>query len=107
MENILMQVCREMHNLSKRQVAHKMGILTPEYYELETAKLAMTHEHGKALEAIYNIKSHYFIEASEQIEQIRTLKEIVKQQKDELKRLNELMEGGYELIHQSKQSKAS
>jgi len=107
MENVLMQVCREMHNLTKRQVAHKMGIPTPEYYELETAKISMTREHGKALEAIYNIKFNYFIQASEQIEEIRTLREIIKQQKEELKRLNQLMEGGYEFIHQSKQAKAS
>ncbi|THU41873.1 helix-turn-helix transcriptional regulator [Niastella caeni] len=107
MENVLMQVCRETHNLTKRQVARKMGIPSTQYYELETAKLAMTTEHGKALENLYNIKSHYFLEAARQLEQIRTQKEIIKQKKDELKRLNDLMEGGYEFIHQSKQAKAS
>jgi transcriptional regulator with XRE-family HTH domain len=106
MENVLMQVCREMHNLTKRQVARKLGIPSTQYYELETSKLAMTPEHGKALETLYNIKSHYFLEASRQLEQIRTQKEIIKQQKDELKRAYAVMEGGYDLMHQSK-SKAS
>ncbi|OQP49076.1 hypothetical protein [Niastella populi] len=107
MENVLMQVCREMHNLTKRQVARKLGIPATDYYDLETAKLAMTPVHGKALETLYNIKSHYFLEASGQLDQIRTLKEIIRQQKDELKRINALMEGGYELLHQDRQSKAS
>lgn len=107
MENVLMQVCREMHNLAKRQVAAKMGIPTTEYYELETAKMAMTPKHAKALEDLYNIKPHHFLEASRQLEQIRLQKEIIKVQKDENKKLNRLMESGYEFIHQSKQSKAS
>ena len=104
MENVLLQVCRETHNLSKRQVARKLGIPATQYYELETAKLAMTPEHGKALEVLYNIKAHYFLESSRQLELLRTRKEIIKQQKDELKQLNGLMEGGYEVIHQSKAS---
>ena len=107
MENVLMQVCREMHNLSKRQVARKMGIPTTEYYDLETAKSAMTPAQGKALENLYNIKSHYFLEASRQLELLRARNEVIKQQKDDLKRLNDLMEGGYAVVHQSKQAKAS
>lgn len=99
-----MQVCRETHNLTKRQVARKLGIPATDYYDLETAKLAMTPEHGKALEALYNVKSHYFLESSRQLELLRTRNEIIKQQKDELKRINDLMEGGYEVIHQSKAS---
>lgn len=107
MENVLMQVCRETHNFTKRQVARKLGIPATEYYELETSKMAMTPQHAKALEDLYNIKSHYFLEASRQLKLIRTQREIIRQQKDEVKQLNELMEGGYDLVHQSKQSKAS
>lgn len=106
MENVLMQVCREMHNLTKRQVARKLGIPATDYYDLETAKLAMTPGQAQALETLYNIKSHYFLESSRQLELLRARNEIIKQQKDELKRLNALMEGGYDVIHQSK-AKAS
>jgi transcriptional regulator with XRE-family HTH domain len=107
MENVLMQVCRETHNLTKRQVARKLGIPAMEYYELETAKMAMTPQHAKGLEELYNIKSHYFLESSRQLELLRTRNEIIKQQKEELKQLNQLMERGYDFVHQSKQSKAS
>jgi transcriptional regulator with XRE-family HTH domain len=106
MENVLMQVCRETHNLTKRQVARKLGIPTTDYYDLETSKSVLTPEQGKALEELYNIKSDYFLESSRQLELLRTREVIIKQLKDELKQLNHPMEGGYNLVHQSK-TKAS
>jgi plasmid maintenance system antidote protein VapI len=93
MENVLMEVCREMHNLTKRQAARKLGIPTVQYYELETAKLAMTPDLAKALERLYNIKFHHFLESSRLLELLRARNEIIKNQKDEIKRLSQLLEG--------------
>jgi plasmid maintenance system antidote protein VapI len=92
MENVLLEACREIHGLAKRQVAHKLGIPTPQYYELEKAKLAMTPDLAKALERLYGIKFHHFLESSRLQELLRAQNETIKKQKDEIKRLNREME---------------
>ena len=98
---------RDMYGMTELRIAEELGITPDEYIELETGALAMTPEQAEALAQVFDIDSGPFLESSRQLELLLTREEIIKTLQEENKKLNALMEGGYELIHQSKQSKAS
>lgn len=102
MKNVFLRFFREHHGLNKRQVARSLGITSAKYNELETGQRAMTPDHAKALQEMYNTEAYYFMESSRQLELFHAREAIIKTLQAENKKLNQLMEDGYELLHQSK-----
>lgn len=103
MENLLMRYCRLSHGLNKKQVAEKLGLTLRQYAEIETGAVPITPKQATRLAKLYKTKALYFIEASDQLQTLMGCRAMMSILKSDNERLNELLEDGYALIHESKQ----
>jgi hypothetical protein len=105
-KNVLMRLCRDMHNLNEQQVAKKLKLSLKKYRDLESGIDVMTDEQAQILGETYNIDASYFMEAAHQLELLVMKDAVILSLQQENKQLNEFMEKGYDFVHQCK-SKAS
>lgn len=103
MHNVLLRFCRLSKGLTKKQVAYILSISLSDYQQLEAGKRPLEVKHAAMLACLYKTRAIYLLDAADQLETFIARGEIVKILQSENERMNLLMEGGYEVIHQSKQ----
>lgn len=64
MKNVLLRLCRDMHNITEQQVAKKLNIPLKKYAKLESGIAVMTDEQAHILGELYNIDASYFSESA-------------------------------------------
>jgi DNA-binding XRE family transcriptional regulator len=102
MQNTILVLLRNSKHYRKSQVAAKLGITYQEYVAIENGEEMMTYEIAKQLGKLYSIKGKICYEAARQLDLLITRGEVIKHLNDENKRMDALLEGGYELLHSSK-----
>lgn len=106
MENVLLRFCRVKNRYSNKKVAASLGITTQEYMEIEKGELMITYAQARQLGKLYKMNGEYFYEAARQLDQLLSCGLVIKILRSENARMNELLKGGYELIHENKERKA-
>ena len=107
MKNTILVLLRHSNNYRKSQVATKIGIPYQEYVAIENGEEMMTREISQQLGKLYSIEGKYCYEAAKQLDLLITRGEVIKHLNGENQRMEKLLEGGYELLHSSKQKSPS
>lgn len=78
MENTLLLFCRETHHYSPKMIAHKLGITTKVYFEIERGETLLTYRQAEKLGRLYNTHTNYFYSAAQQLDLLLTRNVILK-----------------------------
>jgi transcriptional regulator with XRE-family HTH domain len=89
MENTLLRFCRESHRYSPQAIAHKLGIKTHVYFEIESGETLLTYKQAEKLGQLYNTSPHYFYNAAQQLDLLLTKNVIIKAAKWRISQLEE------------------